>query len=902
LTASRISIKYSSLVLYAMRKQLTLAGAVASLVFFILSVSATLALVDTSGKYRIELCSRTWPGCSKAPEFIGFNNKTCVAGVPPVSNVYGDTVGPLLRGSKTSSNWRTWVVDVVSKKADRTIVTIKNDYSAARCSDHYIDDYSEKKDACKGTAWADRVHMHKFPGQWTVKPAKGTNGKCFNIVNAEKPLGCLRYLSANSDCKERHLKLVETDDGSGLQQWRFVKVGGSTSPSSPSSPLPGSTCVSTGPNNCSGCCKTKFEKMDGSFLEDESCVDVAEYPQCDFETSPPPSPSSPPSSRSSPKIVSTASGSPTAGKVVFEPEAGAVECTVKATPKGGVPAVTATVGHPISYPTTSVNLHNLNPDSVYEITVKCTGEDGKEEQASNQKELHTVPTDAHPGIVNLHPTSSTSAGFHVVRPDPSQCDAEKYDVYYGKQGSSAKKTSVSSVDVSLTGLSPDTKYEITVDAICKGGQVTKKSSPSFVTTPSSIPPPTPSPNPSPNPQPSPQPPSPTQIPSTLTLAPTFHTISVYGPHPEVSLFLNGTVPTGTSTVVDVDCTNGFKTTASVPASAPETDLHLPVGLPTDATCTFTGYTTDGSKKSPVATETRVTPTTMMEAPTLVNWTPDFKKGGGSVVVVAPQVVNCTGGIVEYTVTGREAAGSSLVGRRRKLLQNRGSFTVTTSTPGTVVVPDGSLIYGDSGTNPVNMEVVGKCSDGSLTPTGHLSVSLQQCPAVPNCKPYRLSEYGKCRCAECNPGYILSQDGYSCTGVPPPPPPPPALLPPPPPPAPSGPCTTADLSATTDWALGCGPTSCDSVCSGFGKPCTVAGMLNVDTKAKGIFVLDLFNIPVTSYYGWPDAGNDVPAVDYYSPTRSEFVWNGRGAPSKCDAKGNYPVSRRLCCCGANCPVQ
>ena len=146
--------------------------------------------------------------------------------MPPVSETYGDTVGPLLRSSGVSKNWRTWTVDVVKKMTDRTIVTIKNDFSEAKCTGHYIDDYSEKKDACKGTVWSDRVHLHKFPGQWTVKPAKGTDGKCFNIINHEKPAGCLRYLSASSDCKARHLKLVEKDDGSGLQQWKFVKVSG----------------------------------------------------------------------------------------------------------------------------------------------------------------------------------------------------------------------------------------------------------------------------------------------------------------------------------------------------------------------------------------------------------------------------------------------------------------------------------------------------------------------------------------------------------------------------------------------------------------------------------------------------------------------------------------------------
>ena len=282
----------------------------------------TGALVSSSGRYRIELCDG-WTGCSDGSEYIGFNNRTCTAGVPPASKTYEvkDTVGPLLRSSGVSKNWRTWTVDVVKKMTDRTIVTIKNDFSQAKCTKHYIDDYSEKKDACKGTAWADRVHLHKYPGQWTVKPAKGTDGKCFNIINHEKPAGCLRYLSASSDCKARHLKLVEKDDGSGLQQWKFVKVsggsGGGGTPS-PSPSLPGSTCVSTGPSNCAGCCKTKFEKNDGSFLDDPSCWKTNEYPQCDFEVAPPLPPNPP--ARSSPRIVSTSSGSPDAGRVVFEPE------------------------------------------------------------------------------------------------------------------------------------------------------------------------------------------------------------------------------------------------------------------------------------------------------------------------------------------------------------------------------------------------------------------------------------------------------------------------------------------------------------------------------------------------------------------------------------------------------
>ena len=86
-------------------------------------------LIDASGRYRIELCEG-WTGCSDGTQFIGFNNRTCGAGVPPVSKKYGNTVGPQLRSSGASANWRTWVVDVVSKKANRAVVTLKNDFDA----------------------------------------------------------------------------------------------------------------------------------------------------------------------------------------------------------------------------------------------------------------------------------------------------------------------------------------------------------------------------------------------------------------------------------------------------------------------------------------------------------------------------------------------------------------------------------------------------------------------------------------------------------------------------------------------------------------------------------------------------------------------------------------------------
>ena len=240
-------------------------------------------LIDASGRYRIELCEG-WTGCSDGTQFIGFNNRTCGAGVPPVSKRYGNTVGPLLRSSGVSKNWRTWVVDVVSKKANRAVVTLKNDFDEARCTGRYID--VEDSKACKGGRRAQRVHIKQRPAEWTIKRAKGDDRQCFNIVSRDRKFGCSRYLSADSDCERRLLSLARKDDGSGLQRWRFVRVdgrSGETGEVKPSPVLPGSSCASTGPRNCAGCCKAKFGEFDGSFLDDPSCLDTKTYPQCDFE-------------------------------------------------------------------------------------------------------------------------------------------------------------------------------------------------------------------------------------------------------------------------------------------------------------------------------------------------------------------------------------------------------------------------------------------------------------------------------------------------------------------------------------------------------------------------------------------------------------------------------------------
>ena len=180
------------------------------------------------------------------------------------------------------------------------VVTIRNDFSQARCTDRYIA-IDDDGDACD----SQRVRLRRgrlLPAfiEWTVKSIK--NDECFNIVSRDKPVGCSRYLSADADNDRRHLRLAKRDNGSGLQRWRFVRVDTHLDPV-------GSSCLSTGPSECSRCCRSKFVKgiaetggveragvsragaaspsdsdpAGSSFLDDPACVDTKKYPQCAFE-------------------------------------------------------------------------------------------------------------------------------------------------------------------------------------------------------------------------------------------------------------------------------------------------------------------------------------------------------------------------------------------------------------------------------------------------------------------------------------------------------------------------------------------------------------------------------------------------------------------------------------------
>ena len=183
-------------------------------------------------------------------EYLGFNNKTCSAGTPPKSKVYGDTVGPLLRNYFDSKQWKTWDMDVLSSNTTSAVVTLMNYYTGKgepKCKDYYMADYYDKKGACSDDPWAERVHLHKEAQEWTLYPVPDRD-ECFYIVNDNKPEGCWRFLSARKDCDDPYVRLAAGDDGSGNQRWKLVHVDPSPPPSpSPPSPSPSPSPVPSPP-------------------------------------------------------------------------------------------------------------------------------------------------------------------------------------------------------------------------------------------------------------------------------------------------------------------------------------------------------------------------------------------------------------------------------------------------------------------------------------------------------------------------------------------------------------------------------------------------------------------------------------------------------------------------------
>ena len=372
-------------------------------------------------------------------EFLGFNNKTCSAGVPPKSPEYGNTVGPQLRGTNDQSHlWRYWDVKVLNKSSNGEFsATLKNAFPKGtgkpRCLGYYLTDYYHYrgKAACTEEPWASRVHLHKESRPWRLVPVAGTD--CYNIVDNSKPKDCLNYLSASSTCSSTYLKLAAGDDGSGLQRWRLSTLAPSPKPSPPSS-------------------------------------------------SPKPKPSPPfsPSQQSkNPLLLSVGASTPWSGSIVFQPSVGAASCSVIISNTNATMTTKITL---LSYPQTAYYPSNLVPDSDYSVKVECSFP-GSSTLSTISKTLHTPPTTAHPGIVNFVPTSTTSGTLTVNGPGGG-CQPTSYvATATPNTGGPSRNITSTKASIALPNLTPGVTYTITVVALCADGSFSQQSEPVYLTPP-----------------------------------------------------------------------------------------------------------------------------------------------------------------------------------------------------------------------------------------------------------------------------------------------------------------------------------------------------------------------------------------------------------------------------------
>lgn len=382
-----------------------------------------------------------------------------------------------------------------------------------------------------------------------------------------------------------------------------------------------------------------------------------------------------------PILVSASAGSINAATVLFAPTPGATTCTVIETPVNGKTSV-ETVIHHLSYPVTVTHPVGLSADTVYTMAVTCVVDD-KSVSSSKTKPLHTPKSDAHPEIVNLHPTSALSGSFDIMKPNSTTCDVSQYNVFAKPTSGPVETLTLDSTHVDLNNLQSAMRYEITVDALCKDGS-TLKSAPAFLTIPSVPPPPPPSLS------------SPSRSPPLSLAVPKFHLINVFGPHPTIGVSVDNTAPDGSIVNVNVTCDDGSTFSVSHAASKPETLLQIPSVLPTDTNCTFSAKVLKGSVMSPGASTAVSMPKRIAEAPRLENWRPNYNNQSAQVTVVAPKTPICN--ITSYVVSSTVPSSA------------------TAQAPGPITIIN--IQYASK----YNISVVGVCEDGSKTPEGHLAVS------------------------------------------------------------------------------------------------------------------------------------------------------------------------------------
>jgi len=96
-------------------------------------------------------------------EFLGFQNKTCIAGTSAKN--YGTTAGPVLRSLGWGTQWKQWTLLAVSKPAANGAVDVvfttyylRFAKPQPRCLGNMV---AEKPMSCVSSdRYADRAHIH----------------------------------------------------------------------------------------------------------------------------------------------------------------------------------------------------------------------------------------------------------------------------------------------------------------------------------------------------------------------------------------------------------------------------------------------------------------------------------------------------------------------------------------------------------------------------------------------------------------------------------------------------------------------------------------------------------------------------------------------------------------------
>jgi hypothetical protein len=663
-------------------------------------------------------------------EFLGFNNKTCDAGVPPMSQTYGNTVGPLIRqASGDSKLWRWWEVKMTSKISSNgaPMATIKNIFPSnkgkPKCLGHYITDYYhyKNKEACTELPWAERVHLHAESRPWEFQAVPGTD--CFNIIDDAKPDGCLKFLSASASCSEKYVHLAAGDDGSGLQRWRLVGYKGPP-PAPPAKSPP-----------------------------------RAKSPPPPLRSKSPPPPPKP--KAVAPLLISVSASSPTTGSVVFQPTAGASSCNVTVSKDGQT--VTRTITS-LNYPFTNFYAAGLASDTDYTVKVLCELPSGATLPAPVDGTLHTPPNSGHPAVINVVPTSGTSGNITIVPPDALVCKAKLYEVKATPKAGGATQTFTStSLNVALTGLTSGVQYSIIVDAICDDGSTTKPSDPIYFTplksaqTPSSPPPPLAKPSPPLSPglkaPPAVKPPSPPLEPCTE--APTVGISAVNGPlitfnvgiprqvkgttYSELAYGVGCTYPNGTD-AGSLDNLGNNGTATWLPATDPKTTFQ--VYIREAATCELIVAVQQLGQSIPVVCGVGYKKFTIQDlyvTPSILISTDPTPANEAPIIQIIKPLKGCDN--MSYIVSSTAPGGPALPLSADEITQ---PFGLLGFAPGSQITVQGVCPDGSKTPTSTPPSIIPPCIVGTSFDSSGLCVALSSPPPPPvPCQPGQYNNGGVC---------------------------------------------------------------------------------------------------------------------------------------------------------------